>query len=144
MAATITSANSVLTLSVESVFPVPQQIQGFADDDAYAVDAVDNAEVRLGVDAVMSVGWIPQIKTMHVTLQADSVSADFWEEWYRQEEAQRDKFFAQGEIVQPALGKTYILTKGVLRNYTPLAPGKKVLMPRQFSIVWQSVLPNPA
>jgi len=139
----ITSANSVLLLGVNSLYTVPQQLQGFGQDDAYAMEAVDNKEVQIGVDGNLSAGWIPQIKTMTVTLQADSASNDFFEAWYAAEEAAKSAYFAFGTIVQPAINKMYTLTNGVLSNYTPLAEAKKVLQQRKFQIKWQVVIGVP-
>jgi len=140
----ITSANSVLFLGVAGLYTVPQQLQGFGADDAYSVEAVEIAEVMLGVDGVMSSGWIPQIKMMNVTLQADSASNTFFEAWYAAQEASKDIYKAFGIIQQPAVSKIYTLTNGVLSNYSPLSEAKKVLQPRKFQIKWNMVLGAPA
>jgi hypothetical protein len=140
----ITSANSTLYLGVTSLFNTPQQMIGFAQDDAYEVDAVDPVEALIGVDGIMSTGWVPQIKIMHVTLQPDSVSNVFFEAWYASQEAQREIYQAFGTIYQPGISRAYALTNGVLANYTPLAAGKKVLAPRRFQIKWQTILGAPA
>lgn len=139
----ITSANSVLMIGVTGLYTVPQQLQGFGADDMYSMEAVENKEVVLGADGVMSAGWIPQIKTMSVTLQADSASNDFFEAWYAAEEAAQDAYFAFGVVTQPAVSKSYTLTRGVLSNYTPLAEAKKVLQPRKFQIKWNVVIGVP-
>lgn len=139
----LTSANSVLMIGVTGLYTVPQQLQGFGADDMYSMDSVENKEVVLGADGNMSAGWIPQIKTMSVTLQADSASNDFFEAWYAAEEAAQDAYFAFGTVVQPAVSKAYTLTRGVLSNYTPLAEAKKILQPRKFQIKWNVVIGVP-
>jgi len=144
MANSITSANSTLFLGVTGLFTVPQQLQGFGADDAYSMEAVENAEVIMGVDGTMSSGWVPQIKTMNITLQADSASNTFFEAWYAAQEAAREIFPAFGNVTQPGVKKTYPLINGVLSNYTPLSESKKVLQPRKFQIKWQVVLGAPA
>ncbi len=141
--ASITSANSVLIIGVASIFPTASQLKGFGQDDMYSMDQIDNAETRMGVDGVLSAGWIPQIKKMAITLEADSPSADFFEQWYAQEELAQEKFFAFGTIRQPAVGKIITLSSGVMRNYSPIADAGKVLKPRRFSIEWQVALPSP-
>lgn len=141
--ADITSANSVLALGVAGLFTVPQQLQGFASDDAYAMAAVDTKEVQLGVDGVLSAGYIPQIKILEVTLQADSASNTFFESWYSAEEAAKAPYFAFGVINQPSVSRAYTLTNGVLKNYTPFASAKKVLQPRKFEIHFQVTLGAP-
>lgn len=139
----ITSANSVLAIGVTGLYTVPQQLQGFSQDDMYDMAAVDNKEVMIGVDGVLSAGWIPQIKVMSVTLQADSSSNTFFESWYSSEEAAKTPYFAFGVINQPSVSRVYTLMNGVLKNYTPLAAAKKTLQPRKFEIHWQVVLGAP-
>ncbi len=139
----ITSANSVLMIGVIGLYTIPQQLQGFGVDDAYSMDVVEPAEVLMGVDGVMSSGWVPQIKTMHVNLQADSASNTFFEAWYAAQESAREIFPAFGVLNQDSVGRTYALTNGVLASYTPLAEGKKVLGPRKFMIKWQVAIGAP-
>ena len=139
----ITSANSILLLGVTGLYTVPQQLQGFGADDAYSIDSVENSEVIMGVDAIMSSGWIPQIKVMHVNLQADSASNTFFEAWYAAQEAAEEIYPAFGTIVQPGVNRTYILTNGVLSGYSPIADSKKVLQPRKFQIKWAVTLGAP-
>ena len=46
---TITSANAILILTVEELYPSGVQIEKFASDDAFSSDNVTIAEVRMGV-----------------------------------------------------------------------------------------------
>ncbi len=140
----LTSANSTLFLGVVGLYTVPQQLQGFGTDDAYSMDAVDNSEVLMGVDAIQSAGWVPQSKTMHITLQADSPSNTFFEAWYAAQEAAQEIFKAFGTLTQPGVKRTYALVNGVLSSYTPLAEAKKILQPRKFQIRWQTTIGAPA
>ena len=139
----ITSANSVLLLGVTSLFPTAQQMQNFATDDMYSMDPVDNAEVVMGADGVMSAGWIPQIKVMHITLMPNSNAMSFFESWFAQEEALREVLYGFGTLNQPSIGRTYALTNGVLSQFAPIADGKKVLQARRFQIKWESALGAP-
>jgi hypothetical protein len=141
--ADITSANSVLMIGVTGLFTVPQQLQGFAQDDMYEIANVDTKEVLMGADGNLSAGYIPQIKVMSVTLQADSPSNTFFESWYAAEEAAQAPFFAFGVINQPSVSKAYTIKTGVLKNYSPLAAAKKTLQPRKFEIHWQLTIGVP-
>ena len=144
MASSITSANSILLIGVTGLYTVPQQLQGFGTDDAYAVDPVEVTESMLGVDGIMSNGWVPQMKVMHVTLQADSASNTFFESWYAAQEAAKEIYQAFGTIYQPGVSRSYACTNGVLMNYTPLAEAGKTLRPRKFQIRWQTIIGAPA
>lgn len=141
--ADITSSNSTLFLGVTSFFTVPQQIAGFATDDMYSMANVDTKEVAMGADGKLSAGYIPQIKVLEVTLQADSPSNTFFESVYAAEEAAQAPFFFFGNITQQSVGKNYTLTTGVMKNYKPLADAKKTLQPRKFEIHFGSVITVP-
>jgi hypothetical protein len=130
-------------LGIAGLYTTPQQLAGFSEDDMYSMEAVETKEVKMGVDGVLSAGYIPQIKTMSVTLQADSASNTFFEAWYAAEEAAQDAFFAFGVLNQPSVSRAYTLTNGVLTNFTPFAEAKKTLSPRKFQIKWQLVLGAP-
>jgi len=143
MANNITSANSTLALGVVGLFTVPQALQGFSAGDAYSIDTVDISQVLMGVDGVMSSGWVPQIKTMNVTLQSDSLSNTFFEAWYAAQEVAKNTYSAFGVINQPALSRVYTLKNGILSNYAPLADAKEVLQPRKFQIKWELILGSP-
>ena len=57
--ATLTSANSAFSLQIANLYPVPQSIQGYAADDAFAVDDVEPVETVMGVDGKLSGGYTP-------------------------------------------------------------------------------------
>lgn len=141
--ADITSANSVLYLGVTGLLTVPQQVAGFASDDMYSMANVDTKEVLLGADGILSAGWIPQIKVLEITLQADSPSNTLFEAAYAAEEAAKTPYFFFGIINQPSVSKAYTLTTGVMKNYSPMAAAKKVLQPRKFEIHFQVTLGAP-
>ncbi len=139
--ATVTAANSVLMLSVGLIFPAPQKIEGYATDDAFALEAVEPAEVLMGVDGRMSAGWVPKVRPQGITLQADSPSVFFFDTWDTAQQTAREVFFANGTLILPSVGKKYALTRGVLTSYKPAPDAKNVLQPLQYRITWESVAP---
>ena len=144
MARTLTSANAVILITVPGLFPVPQQLQGFATDDVYDVDSITPTETAMGVDGVLSAGWTPMPVKQGFTLQADSTSNDFFEAWYEAQQAARDVYFCTGETYLSSVERFYYGTRGVLTDYAPMAGGKKILQPRKFSITWGRVSPAAA
>lgn len=140
--ATITAANAVLMLAVTGLFPVPQQIQGFAAEDIYDTEDLETAETLMGVDGKLSAGFIYAAVKQKITLQADSASNDFFEALYRAEAAAREKYRIQGSIALRSTNKLYTMTQGVMSGYKPLPDGKKVLQPRPFTITWERVSPG--
>lgn len=139
---TITAANSKLYIAVPGLFPIPQQIQGFAADDIYDFEDVDNVELMMGVDVHLAAGWIPKEVVQTITLMADSVSNAFFEAWYRAEQTAREKYPCSGTVTLPSIGTSYSQNRGFMSGYTPAPAGKKVLQPRKFKITWESVLPQ--
>jgi hypothetical protein len=139
----ITSANSVVTLGIVGLYTVPQQLQGYDVDDIYSSENVDNSEVKIGVDGILSAGWIPALIKQNYSLQADSISVGLFEAWYAAEQTAREKYWAFGLIHLPGIGRSYAMTNGILSSYSPMSDAKKVLAPRKFTITWQSVVAAP-
>lgn len=140
----ITSANAILMLSVVPLFPVPQQMQGFATDDIYDIPTIRSVEVMMGVDGVLSGGFVFAQVTQTISLQADSVSNSFFDTWWAQMQATRDVYVASGLIKLPSISTKFLQTAGYLTGYKPAPSAKKVLQPRSYEITWGSLVPAPA
>ena len=138
--ATITSANAVLALAVNNYFPVPQTIQGFAVDDAFESEAVQQAEILMGVDGILSAGkvFVPYKMTIH--LQADSPSVFLFDAWRNAQDAAVDVFSASGSITLASTGMVYTLQNGYLTQATPFPAVKKTLEPLVYEITWQRII----
>lgn len=138
--ATITSANSILTLAIGGLFDAPINIQGYAVDDAFESEAVQQAETLMGVDGVLSGGkvWVPYKMTVH--LQADSPSIAIFDAWRATQDAVVDVFTANGTIILPSTGMAYGLVNGFLTTATPFPAVKKTLQPVVYEITWQTIV----
>lgn len=141
--ATLTSANSVLMLGVANLYNVPIQIQGFATDDAFTAADVDTAETMMGVDGKLSAGFTPYPTTIEISLQADSASNLFFDAIINAEQVAREKYVMNGSILIPSLGQLFSMTTGFLGKVTKVSAAKKVMQPRKFEIVFQSVVGAP-
>lgn len=139
----ITSANSVLMLSVTGLYPIPQQLQGFAADDIFDLGDIAPAEAVMGVDGKLSAGFVHVPIQQGIMLQADSDSNDLFDAWFAAQQAAGEVYFANGIVRLPSVKRSYALTKGVLTGYKPAPDGKKVLQPRKFSITWQTLVGAP-
>lgn len=139
MARTITSANSQFVLTLIGLFPIPQRIQGYASDDAFAVEPYDMGENYMGVDGILSGGYTPNPKKQTIMLQADSPSLDVFDIWRGAIESSRDVIIAEAAIVLPSIGKAYVLHRGFLKSAQALPSAKKVLQPVPYVIEWQDV-----
>lgn len=139
----ITSATAQLSLGVTSLYDSPQSIQGFAVDDAFDTEALEMAETAMGVDGILTGGYVPNPTVMTITLMGDSDSIRFFDNWVGATRNVRDLYYAFGTIYLVAVKKKFTMTKGILRTYPQMPDAKKTLQPVKYTIVWQSVLPQP-
>ncbi|WP_407226389.1 phage tail fiber protein [Enterobacter roggenkampii] len=136
----ITSANSTYSLVINSVYPNAQILQGYAADDAFSVDAVDKAQVVMGVDGRQSAGYIFNPIVQTITLMPDSPSLEVFSNWINAMDAIREILKCTANISLPAIGKKYTLSNGVLVNYKPIPDVKKVMQAVPFKISWERVV----
>ena len=138
----ITSANATLVLSVAGLYPSPQQIQGFAAEDIFSMDAIDPAELYMGADGNLSAGFTYVAVKQSIHLQADSPSNKIFEALRQFELSNVEKSVISGVITIPSVKKQYSLVNGYLTSYPPIADAKRVLQPRKYEITWQTVTVN--
>jgi tetrahydromethanopterin S-methyltransferase subunit C len=140
---TLTSANSSFVLAVPALALGPFSVQGYSADDAFTLDPVDVAETVMGVDGIMSAGFLPFITPMVVTLQADSDSLAAFEAWLGAQQVRRDLSYGTGIIAIPSIQKQYTLTKGALKRVSQMPSARKILQPVTYGIDWGSVVIAP-
>lgn len=136
---TITSANSVFTIVVPGLFPVPVQLRGYSSDKAFTTEAVDMAEVQMGVDGRMTAGFVPNPVKQTITLQADSPSKDIFTALIQAMKTAREVYFVSGSITLPSTREAFTLTRGILTNAKQIPDAQKVLQPVDYVITWESV-----
>ena len=141
--ASITSANAVLIITIPNLYSNPQQLQGFAADDIFDIDATETAETMMGVDGVLSAGYVFTPKKQKISLQADSASNVLFETWKEAQDQITDVYFASGSITLSAINRKYTLLNGVLSMYPTVAAAKRVLQPKVYEITWQNVVRAP-
>lgn len=137
---TITSANSVFSITVAGLFPVPQQLHGYSADRAWESENVALAETIMGIDGVLSSGFIYSPYPQNISLQADSSSRQIFQQIAAAMKAAKDsRFLISGTIDLPSTGESFICTRGTLVDFKPLPDAGKVLQAMSFKIVWQSI-----
>lgn len=135
----ITSANSVFTIVAAGLYPVPQQLSGYASDKAFVTDALDMAEAMMGVDGRLTAGYTPMPTKQTITLQADSPSKEIFNTIIAAMKAAREVYWLSGTIALPSTGENFIMTRGVLTAVKQIPDAQKVLQPMDFVITWESV-----
>lgn len=138
----LTAANSVITLSQPTLFPNPQQLQGFAADDVTEIENAKVLEHLMGVDGVLSFGFTWMERRQRIVLQANSASTGFFDTVNTQQEAAQDVYPLNGVVMLPAIGLQFILINGGLETYNPMPKVQKIIRPREFWIVWNRVIPS--
>jgi len=151
--ASITGANAVYTLAISppaaspqisaTLFATPIQLQGFAADDSFSTEPLASVEVMMGVDGLLSAGFVYVPVRQTIAIQADSTSNALFDAWWNAMQVTKDVYFAQGVIILTATQTKYSLVNGALTQYHPLPDVKKLLQPRRYGITWQSVTPAP-
>ena len=140
----ITSANAVIQITVDSLFPTAQTLQGFAADDIFTAASADVAEFLMGVDGKLSGGFVFNPRTFDITFQADSTSIAVFDTWATSQQAVKSLYWCQMTVLLPGTGTLYTCTNGGLKSYTVMPDAKKVLQPRKFSLVFESITPSQA
>lgn len=144
---TITSANAVYTLTVQAsdgtdLFGAPQQLRGFSADDIFTTGPLASSETLMGLDGVLSGGFVFVPIVQNISLQADSDSNDIFEQWWEQQQLARDVYIANGVVLLPAIAKEWVLTKGFLTSFPPIPDAARTLRPRRYAITWNQVSPG--
>jgi hypothetical protein len=139
----ITAANAVIQLSIATIFPTPQQIQGFAEGDVFDATSVKINEVQMGVDGQQSAGFVWVSKPITFHLLADSESNDVFDEWGSQMEANQTVFLASGLIVLDT-GAKWTMSRGSFTDWLWIPPAKKLLMPRSHTVTFGRIIKSVA
>lgn len=125
----ITSANSTLILTVNTIFPAGLPLQMFSVDTGINMEEVTVADTRMSLDGHMVAGYIPTIKTVQIGLEPASPSYEALCQLYRLTE-QRRGFYECGLVLTiPDLngGSVFTWSKGVLVSGTILPPVQQLL-----------------
>ncbi|WP_233867104.1 phage tail fiber protein [Paraburkholderia adhaesiva] len=137
---TITSANSAFSLAVTNLYPAPQSIQGYAADDAFSAEAIELAEIVMGVDGHMSGGFIFNPTLLKVAIMPDSPSMPVFENWMTYQRTAREVFYANGSIAVPSISRKYTLLNGILRSGNPIVNAKRVLEYVSYVIAFERIV----
>lgn len=140
----ITSANSVFTITVAGLFPVPVKLQGYAADRAWETSNVTYTESVMSVDGIKSSGFVFNQVEQTVTLQADSQSKAVFNAIVNAMKSSREILIISGNIVLPATGESFVCRRGTLKDGKALPSAGKVLEAVTYVIEWQSIDPTIA
>ncbi|HEY0120653.1 MAG TPA: hypothetical protein VGC14_02640 [Rhizobium sp.] len=141
--ASITSANAIITLTIPDLYNTPVQLQGFSADNIYDMAVQEVVQTAMGVDGILSGGFVFNPVEQTFDLQADSSSNTIFETWAATQKQIKDVLVANGETTLPSVGRSYVSTKGFLISLPPAPAAGRTLQPRRYVIRWESVLAVP-
>ena len=141
--ATLSAANAVITLSQATLFPNGVQLQQFGPDDVTDMETAKILEHSMGVDGVLSFGFVWAERMQEITLQGNSPSNAFFDSINTQQEAVQDAYPLNGVVILNAIGLQFNLINGGLEHYKPMPQVQKIIRPRKYRIVWNRVVPQP-
>jgi hypothetical protein len=127
----ITSANSTLILTVNTLFPAGLALQMFSVDQGINMEEVVVADTRMSLDGHMVAGYIPNVKTVQIGLEPASPSYEALCQLYRLTEQRRGFYECSMVLTLPDLngGAIFSWSKGVLIGGTILPPVQQLLNP---------------
>lgn len=138
----ITSANSVFTITVAGLFPVPVQLQAYGADRAWETGSQELTESRMSIDGKKAAGYVFNQVEQTITLQANSPSRALFTAIINAMKAAREIYLISGTITLPATGESFICTGGTLKNSRMLPNAGKVLEQMDYVIEWENIAPT--
>lgn len=139
---TITSANSVVTLTVPGLFPTPVQLSGYSADRAWETADQELSEEQIGVDGRKTAGFVFNTVDQTFTLQADSPAKAIFKAIQTAMQTAQEIYYISGEIALPSTGESFVCTQGTLKRIKPMPDGGRVLQPVAYVINWARVTPT--
>lgn len=139
----ITVADVIISLTAPPIFLAPQKIEGFAEDRVFNVPSQTIAIMKRGVDGAVAAGFIFIKQPWSFTLLPSSPSCGVFDTVVQGQKALRTTVFWNGFVTAPSLGQSWIMTNGILVNYSPASDAGQVFENRVFGLEWQDVIPVP-
>jgi len=135
----ITSANSIVSITVAGLYTTPVILEGYSADSAWNSDNRTGAEVQRGVDGRQTAGVVknPTKQTFH--FQADSPSVAVFEAIDTAQDITNTIYYISATITLPGPGKVYSGVRGVLTDVKPIPDAGKVLQAVEYVISWESL-----
>ena len=116
----ITSADAVVIMRVETIYPTGVELTGFATDSMWDVAQQVMAEVKQGADGQTYAGWIPQLKEITFHLESPSPARGYLQNVAATQEKNKTVYATELEITLPALKERFKLYSGALQAGQPI------------------------
>lgn len=140
---TITSANSILYISVPGLYDAPTRIEQFGTDQMLSVAQNNPVIAEKGVDGHTSFGWVPTNKEITITLAADSPSLRIFEDWANYQDSVREVMVCNAEFTIPSINRKIIGTRGAMTTSQAHPSAAQTLQASTFTLTfdkWESTV----
>ena len=137
----ITSANSTLIVTVSALAIASVAMEGYAVDNAWALDEVETAVAQMGIDGKMTAGWVPRLNPLSLSFAPNSPSIASLSAIVNAQDVNRTIYTVQAVLSCPSIGKSWTLSNGVVTRGKILPDGTRVLGPQSFQITFESAKP---
>lgn len=134
----ITAADAVVNLTCDEIYPAGIRLENFAADAIANADDITQGDARMGVDGGLAAGFVPSIKSITLTLEANSPSTKALQQIYMAQEANRKLYQCSLKIELPSTGQLHLFTGGVMMGGQPFAAPQKVLAPTSWRFVFST------
>ena len=132
----ITSANAVIVMTVEDLFPAGVRLEQFATDQALDGDDHEYAQARMGVDGQLGAGYVPNPWNVTVMLEASSPSLKVMQAVAQAMRTNRRTYEISFTVTIPSLKQVHTYRDGVLQSGKDLPAIKKTLDPTSWRFVF--------
>lgn len=133
---TITSANSILNITVPGLYNTPVKIERYGTDAAIAPEQINPVVAEKGVDGHTSFGYMPTNKVLTITIAADSPSRAVFDDWIAYQDSTREVVLCNAELTLPAIGRKYTGLRGGITAATPMPTAGTTLQATTYTITF--------
>ena len=137
----ITSANSTLIITVSALAIASVAMEGYAVDNAWALDDAEMAVAQVGVDAKMTAGWVPRLNALTLSFAPNSPSIATLLAVVTAQDTDRTIYTLQGVLTCPSIKKSWTLSNGVITRAKVIPDGSRILGAQSMQITFESARP---
>ncbi|ELN4045785.1 TPA: hypothetical protein MM157_005334 [Klebsiella variicola subsp. variicola] len=137
----ITAADTIIELVIAELYPSGFNLVEFEAQNIFEMGDTDMAEYQRTADGKLLGGFVYGDLSWTFHLAASSPSIKYIDNWQNTQIATRSVLRANGTVIQPSLGKKYIMTNGILQRARRMPSAGRVLQPVTGLIQWETVTP---
>lgn len=139
---TITSADSIITLTVTNLYPSGFQLQEFEAQNIFDMGDTELAETIRTADGKLVAGFVYGDLPWTFHIMPSSPSRNKFDTWYLTQRTSAAIFRCNMVVTLPSLGKKYTCTNGVLTTWKVMPSAGRVLQPIAGVIQWETITPE--